>query len=129
MAVRRFLGCLPIAALVVGGATACKDKGTGDAAKTQASAADLDQRCQRLGKLCADKVKHVDKLIAECQQDAKQQVEHGCTAQVIAVYDCYEKSVCSTGEKVWALGDLHVLAERHGKCVAERKASSACPAK
>ena len=106
---------------------ACKDKG--DGAKTQASAADLDKRCEQLGKACGDKDKHVEKIIEECKQAAKKHVENGCPVKTIAVYDCYEKEVCGNGDKVWAIEDLRVLADRHGKCVAEREASRECTEK
>ena len=46
--------------------------------------------------------------------------------KAVAAYDCYEKQLCGKGDKVWALGDLRVLSERHGKCAAERDASHAC---
>jgi hypothetical protein len=108
-------------------ATACKDKG--DVAKTQASTADLDQRCEQVGKACGDKDKHVEKIIEQCKQVAKTQVENGCTDKAIAVYDCYVKEVCGTGDKVWTIEDLRVLAERRSKCVAERDASRACAEK
>lgn len=122
MAARRLLGCLPVAALALYAGTACNDKGEG----AQVSVAELEQRCERLGKVCADKGKHVEKVIDECKQAAKTQVENGCAAKVIAVYDCYEKEVCGNGDKVWTIEDLRVLAERHNTCVAERAASNAC---
>jgi hypothetical protein len=118
MALRRLLGCLPVAALALCALTACK----GDAAKT----VEIDKRCEQLGRTCGDKDKHDEKIIDECKQAAKQQAISGCTEKVIDVYDCYEKELCGTGEKVWALDDLRVLADRHKKCVAERKASGDC---
>jgi hypothetical protein len=127
MVLRRLLGCLPVAALVVCMGAACRDKG--DGAATQASAADLDKRCEQLGKACGDKDKHVEKIIEECKQAAKKHVENGCPAKRMAAYDCYEKEVCGNGDKVWALDDLRVLAERHGKCVAQRDASRECAEK
>lgn len=127
MALRRLLGCLPVAALAVCASTACKDKG--DVAKTQASAADLDQRCMQLGKVCGDKEKHVEKIISECKQAAKKQVDSGCTDKVIAAYDCYVRELCGGGDKVWTIEDLGVLADRKSKCVAERNASRACAEK
>jgi hypothetical protein len=126
MALRRLLGCLPVAALAVCAWTACKDKGT--APGSQTSGADLDKRCEQLGKTCGDTDKHVEKFVDECKQAAKKQVEDGCTDKAIAVYDC-EKSLCGSGDKVWALDDLRVLAERHGTCAAERKASGECAKK
>jgi hypothetical protein len=125
MALRRLLGCLPVAALAVCAWTACsKDKG--DATKGQATAADLNGLCDRMGKLCGDTDKHVEKIIEECKQAAKKQVEKGCTDKVMTVYDCYAKDLCGGTEKVWALDDLRVLADRHKKCVAERTASRDC---
>ena len=132
MALRRLrlLGCLPVAALAalaVCAWTACKDKG--DVAKTGASAADLDKRCEQLGKVCGDKDKHAEKIIEGCKQAAKKQVERGCTDKAIAVYDCYEKELCANGDKVWTIEDLRVLADRRSKCVAERNASHECAEK
>jgi len=95
-------------------------------AKTQASAADLDKRCEQLGNTCGDKDKHDEKITAECKQAAKEQVEKGCTDKAIAVYDCYEKELCGKGDKVWTVDDLRVLADRHNKCVAERAADREC---
>jgi hypothetical protein len=123
---RRLLGCLAIAALAVGSWTGCKDKDKGDAAKTQASAADLDAKCQHLAVACGDKDKHAEKITEECKLAAKQQVEKGCTDKAIAVYDCYEKQLCGKADKVWALDDLRVLVDRQNKCVAERTAIDEC---
>src|SRR5262245_5425560 len=100
MAFRTLLGCLPVAALVVCAVTACKGKG--EAAKTS----NLDKRCDQLGKVCGDKDKHIEKIVEECRQAAKKQVESGCTDKTIEVYDCYERELCGGGEKVWALDDL-----------------------
>lgn len=128
MALRRLLGCLPVAALALCALTACKDKG--GVTKTQATAADLDQRCEQVGKACGDKDKHVEKIVEQCKQVAKTQVENGCTDKAIAVYDCYVKDVCGTADdKVWTIEDLRVLADRRSKCVAERDASRACAEK
>ena len=124
MARRRLLGCLSVAALALCAWTGCKDKG--DVAKTQASAADLDKRCDQLGRVCGDQDKHVEKIIEECRQAAKKQVENNCTDKVIAVYGCYEKQLCGTGDKVWTFADLRVLADRHGTCVAELAAIRPC---
>jgi hypothetical protein len=124
MALRRLLGCLPVAALVVCAWTACKDKA--DVAKTQPSATDLNGLCDRLGKLCGDSDKHVEKIIEECKQAAKKHVEKGCADKASDVYGCYAKDVCAGSDKVWALDDLRVLADRHGKCVAERNAAREC---
>jgi hypothetical protein len=119
MALRRLLGCLPIAALAACTWTACK--GT----KTQASA-DLDKRCVQLGKACGDSDKHDEKIVMECKQAAKMQIEKGCADEAIAVYDCYEKQLCGKGDRVWTIDDLRVLADRQSKCVAERNAGRDC---
>jgi hypothetical protein len=124
MALRRLRGCLLVAALAVCAGTACKDKG--DVAKTKATAAALDERCTRLGTVCGDKDKHIEKIGEECKLAAKKQVEKGCTDKAIAVYDCYEKELCGYADKVWTLEDLGVLAERKSKCVAERNAAREC---
>jgi hypothetical protein len=124
MALRRLLGCLPVAALAICALTACKDKE--DVAKNKATAAELDERCALLGKACGDKDKHVEKIIEACKQDAKKHVDKGCTDKAIAVHDCYVKDLCGGPDKVWTLDDLNVLADRHGKCVAERKAAREC---
>jgi hypothetical protein len=107
--------------------TGCKGKE--EVTITPSTAADLEKRCARIGAACGDQQKHSDKIIDECKTLAKKQVENGCTDKAIAVYDCYEKQVCGATEKVWALGDLSVLAERHSKCVAEIKASRECTEK
>ncbi|MBA3538784.1 MAG: hypothetical protein H0T79_04085 [Deltaproteobacteria bacterium] len=128
MALRRLLGCLPVAALALCASTACKDTTTADkgAAATAASTVDLDKRCVQLAKVCGDKDKHVEKIVEACKQAAKQQVANSCTDKVTAVYDCYEKELCASKDKVWTLDDLRVLADRRGKCVAERTAITAC---
>jgi hypothetical protein len=130
MALRRLLGCLPVAALVVCAWTACKDskdgKDKGAVAKAPVTAADLDERCELLAKACGDKDKHVEKIIEACKQTAKKQVEKGCTEKAVAVNDCYVKDLCGGADKVWTFEDLRVLAERHNKCVAERAADREC---
>jgi hypothetical protein len=118
MALRRHLA---VAALVLA-ATACKDKD-----KAATPSADFDKRCERLGKVCGDQDKHIQKVTDECKQAAKTQAS--CITEVAAVYSCYEKELCGGKEKVWALDDLRVLADRHGKCVAERDVSRACTEK
>jgi hypothetical protein len=126
MALRRLLARLPVAVLVVCAWTACKDKAA--PAKKQATVDDLEQRCRLVGQACGDKEKHIEKLTAECQQAIKKQVEKGCTAKAVAMYDCYLKELCGGSEKVWALEDLGVRSDRHKKCVAERNASRECVA-
>jgi len=101
-------------------------KGKDDAAKTQAAAATLDKPCEEIAKACGDSPKHVDKIIADCKQAATTQAAKGCTDKASALYACYMKDTCGTGDKVWALDDLRVLAERHGKCAAERTAIASC---
>lgn len=121
MAPRTVLGCLVALALC---APACKSKG--DAVKSEANAVELDKRCEQMAKVCGDKAKHVDKILDECRQAAKKQVETGCADKAIAVYDCYVKDLCGDGDKVWAIEDVRVLADRHGRCLAEQAASRAC---
>ena len=118
---------LVCAALALCSWTACKgDKSEkGDTGKAQASG-DLVPRCDQLAKACGDSDKHVQTIVAECKEAAKEQVASGCTEKAIAAYDCYMKELCGKGDKVWALGDLRVLSERHGKCVAEREATGTC---
>jgi hypothetical protein len=116
-----------VAALAVCGWTGCKGKQ--DAASTQGSAGDLDQRCEQMAKVCGDTPKHVEKILDECKQAATKQVASGCTDKAIAVYDCYLKELCGKGDKVWAIDDVRLLADRHGKCVAEQTANRDCGAK
>ncbi len=123
----RLLGWVPVAALVVCAGVGCgkgKDKDKGD--KGQTSSADLMTRCEELGKTCGDSDKHVQKIVEECKEAAKEQVASGCTEKAIAAYDCYQKELCGKADKVWALADLGVLSQRHSVCAAERDASSAC---
>lgn len=101
----------------------CKD--SGDTGKTQTSA-DLMTRCEQLAKACGDTDKHVQKIVDECKQAAEVQAANGCAEKAIAAYDCYENELCGKGDKVWALNDLRVLSDRHGKCRAERDASRTC---
>jgi hypothetical protein len=122
MGIRRLLARLPIAALALCAVTACKS----GPAKQKASAADLDKRCTQIGPACGEKVKHQERMIEECQTLAKKQVEKSCTDKAMAVYDCYDKELCGKGDKVWALDDLRVLAERKNKCAAELKAAHDC---
>jgi hypothetical protein len=114
-----------VAALVVCAWTGCsKDKG--DKGSSQAGGADLITRCDELGKACGDSDKHAQKIVEQCKEAAKEQVASGCTEKAVAAYDCFQRELCGKGDKVWALDDLRVLSERHGKCVAERDASRAC---
>lgn len=111
-------------ALAVLGAAACKGKD--DGAATKASAPDLDKRCVQLAKVCGDKGRHVDKITEECKQDAAKQASKGCGDRVTATYDCYERELCASGDKVWTIDDLRKLATRHKKCVVEQDATRAC---
>lgn len=124
---------LPVAALVLCAWAGCgkdEDKGTKDGEQGGASSsADLVTRCDELGKACGDSDKHVQAIAAGCKEAAKEQVASGCTEKAVAAYDCYLKELCGKGDKVWALDDLRVLSERHGKCVAERTASAECVGK
>jgi hypothetical protein len=129
MALRTLLGCLPVTAIAICALTACKDSGDSkeDAGvKVQATAEQLNRRCEQLGKACGEKDKHQEQIVEECKQAAKTQVEKACTNKAIAVYDCYEKEICAKNDKVWAIDDLRVLADRYGKCVAERNAGREC---
>lgn len=103
-----------------------KDKGDKGDDTQPGSSADLVTRCEELAKACGESDKHVQKIAAECKEAAKEQVVSGCTEKAVAAYDCYQKMLCGKGDKVWALDDLRVLSERHGKCVPERDASRAC---
>ena len=119
MVLRRRFGILPVAALVLCTWTACKSK----------SAADLDKLCEEVGKTCGEKEKHVEKIVEECKQGAQVLSDKNCADKAKAVYACYEKELCGKGDPVWTIEDLRVLAERHGKCVAERKAARECVGK
>jgi hypothetical protein len=125
MALPRLLGCLAVATLAACW-TACgdpEDKG-GDK-----KAPSLDSRCEQLAAACGDKDKHVTKLVDQCTQAATQQIAAGCADKAVAAYDCFEKQLCGKADKVWALDDFRVLADRHGKCVAEVNALRDCVAR
>lgn len=131
MALRRLLGCIPVAALALCAWTGCKDKDKEtdrgkDKVTAEDSAGDLNQRCEQLGTICGEKDKHRAKVVDECTLAATQQLEKGCADKAVAVYDCYERELCGKGHKVWALDDFRVLAERHSKCMAERDALRSC---
>ena len=131
MALRSLLGWAPVAALVVCTWAGCgkdkdKEKGKSADGTGEASSADLVTRCDELAKACGDQEKHIQTIAAECKEAAKEQVAGGCTEKAVAAYDCYLKELCGKADKVWALDDLRVLSDRHGKCVAERDASRAC---
>lgn len=125
MTLRKLLEYVLVAAVAVCTWTTC----TRDAAKTEATAAGLAKRCEQLGKACGNSDKHVDKIIEDCKGSAKQQVKKGCIDNAVALYDCYEEALCGKADQVWAIDDLRVLADRKGKCVAERNAARECAAK
>jgi hypothetical protein len=117
MAARRLLACV----VVVASWTACKGKD-----KPAQPATGIDARCDKLATACGDNDKHVAAIREECKQTLKQQSDKGCADSAIALYDCYEKEVCGKTDKVWAVDDLRVLAERQKQCAAERAAVRAC---
>src|SRR5262245_41902651 len=119
MALRRFLGPVAIAALVVCGSAACGKKAASPAQEK------LEKRCEQLANTCGDKEKKTDKLLGECKAAAKKQVDAKCEDKAIATYDCFEVELCGA-EKVWSMDDFRVLADRHKKCIAERDALKAC---
>ncbi|HUS66782.1 MAG TPA: hypothetical protein VMZ28_19730 [Kofleriaceae bacterium] len=108
----------------------CKGDAKKEAAKEEGKKgpgmAEVLARCDQLGKACGDNEKHATAIITECKQGAEKQLVRGCTASAIEAWDCYEKELCGKGDKVWALDDLRVLSERHGKCAAERDANAKC---
>ena len=109
---------------------ACASVGCNDKAPTsKMQVADVNRACEQLGMICGDKDKHIDKLVEGCTQNAAKQVERGCAEKAIALYDCYQKQLCTGKEKVWALEDLRVLGERHKKCVTEHTALTECVGK
>ena len=114
MANRRVLGCLVAAFALY--ATGCKGKDDKGA-----------DRCEQLGKACGDNEKHSQKIVDECKAAAAKQAT--CADKLSAMYDCYEKEVCGKADKVWALDDMRVLADRNNKCAAERNAVSECAPK
>jgi len=104
--------------------TGCKS--SSDAKKAPATATDPAQRCERLGKTCGDNDKHAEKIATGCKDALSDHGGKGCTDQELAAYDCYEKELCGKADKIWAVDDLRVLAERTKKCAAERDALAAC---
>jgi len=98
----------------------CKDKASSP------QGLDLGARCEQLGKFCGEKDKHTAKIAEECKAATKAQADKGCASKVTALYDCYEKDVCGINDRVWALGDVKVLATRKTKCAAEQTALDAC---
>jgi hypothetical protein len=113
----------------------CEDKpgdAAADAGAAKASAESVDTlnaRCEQLGKACGEKEKHQAIITDECKQAAKKQAEKACTSAAVAAYDCYEKEICASIKKIWALDDFRVLTERHEKCLDLRKATITCESK
>jgi hypothetical protein len=101
-------------------------KGKDDAAKANATVADLSQKCEQLAKACGDNDKHIGKLVEECTAAANQQGAKGCPEKMIALYGCYERELCGKADKVWVLDDLRVLADRKRKCVTEQGTAREC---
>jgi hypothetical protein len=99
---------------------ACKGSGKGAAAKP----ADLGARCEELAKTCGDNEKHIAAIIDSCKQAAQSQ--QACAEKVGALYTCYQSQLCGKTDRVWALDDLGVLAQRKGVCTAELKAVKEC---
>jgi hypothetical protein len=89
---------------------------------------DLTAHCETMALACGDKDKHIAKITGECKDAAKPMTEKGCAAAAHALYDCYEKQVCSGKDRVWTLDDLRVLAGRNSKCVVEQMAVTDCVA-
>ncbi len=95
-------------------------KGNGGAAKS----GDLGTQCEELAKTCGDNEKHVAAILDGCKQAASAQ--QACAAKVTALYTCYETQLCGKSDRVWALQDFTVLAQRKGVCAAEQKAVTEC---
>ena len=111
---------LVLAALAVCAWTACKDKGHDGVTS--------DSLCSQLAKACGDNDKHVEKIFDSCKLATPKQIQKGCTDKLTTLYDCYEKQLCGKADRVWALDDLDVLADRKKECTAEREALRACVA-
>ena len=103
-----------------------KEEKAGKTEGKKVTMAALLARCDQLGKACGDSEKHTATIITECKQGAEKQLANGCAESAIAAFDCYEGELCGKGDKVWALDDLRVLSERHGKCAIEREANLKC---
>lgn len=131
MELRKLLGWVPVAALAALALSACKGKEDSNAKDAPPKRApptldQLNQRCEQLGKACGEKEKHQEKITEDCKAAAKSQIDKGCGDEAVALYDCYEKEICAKINKVWAIDDFRVLADRHNKCVAERDAGIKC---
>jgi hypothetical protein len=128
MAVPRFLVCLTAAAVTIGASVGCGDDKPKDK-KAAKSTAVLDHAgCERLAKACGDG-KHVATITSDCDSAVEKLSKRGCAAPAAELYGCYEQKLCGKNDKVWALDDLRVLAERHEACTTEREALRACVAK
>lgn len=135
---RTALGWLPVAVLTACLLTGCDDE-SGDAksstaaataaAQSKAAAAAMEKvrkQCDQLGQTCGQKDKHKKKIAEECRAEAKQPAEKGCADRAVAMYECYEKKICTKDERIWALDDFRVLTERTKNCVDERVALQKC---
>lgn len=100
---------------------ACKGNGgNGSTAKP----GDLASRCEELAKTCGDNEKHIAAIADSCKQAA--QTQQACTAQVNALYTCYQSQLCGKTDRVWAYDDFSVLAQRKNACATELKAVHEC---
>lgn len=90
-----------------------------------APAIEVAARCARLGTTCGDMPKHEAKITAECEQ-ALAALASECRGAAVAAFECYEQELCGSDDKIWAYADLGVLAERRGRCAAERAALATC---
>lgn len=124
MAGRRRFGWIAVAATLA--VVACDDKSDKKSVKAPPTAAELEARCDELGKSCGDTAKHTAKIVEQCKLAVPKQVEKGCTARAFTLYDCYGGQLCGQTEKIWTLDDLGVLAERKNACAAERTALTEC---
>lgn len=121
-----------MALLAAASLVACDDKASdakadaGPSPEALAQTKSLEERCETLGKACGDQDKHKAKITEECKAAAKKQGEKGCSREVLAAYDCYEKEICTESKKIWALDDFRVLSDRLSRCLEQRKASNKC---
>jgi hypothetical protein len=130
MALRRMLCAAAVVCTLGCALAACDDDKPKDKAAPPPAAKatpDLRAHCEQMAKTCSDSDKHIAALADECAASLGQASR--CTAEGIAIYDCYQKELCGKSEKVWALEDLRKLADRHGVCNAERDALRACATK
>jgi hypothetical protein len=114
--------------LVLGGGAGCEDNDkfpSGKGGGGGVGGAKLAERCEPMAKKCGDSSR-LAKLVGECTLAATKLSDKGCVAEARAAFDCYEKKLCGKGDKVWALDDFRVLAERNKACLDEREAIAAC---